>query len=327
MAYSSSSGRITLFWEKSPRSFPWLPRPCSAGSWICHLCLLLCMVSKQWARASKKGLCKVLVTQSGDVLAPLPCGWGTDTPSGMVFLPPQAAHDSSSPWLGAARLLPHAMSWAQPLWCCLGPASLLQCGRVHEERARAMLKQEPSNSQPSLCRKRCPRTYSYPPCTTSHDKTAAGCRAAVGYLHCLTSAAGLAHALCVQAVRDQRGGFPARDAGGICGQVCLAGFTNRGFADHIHPALQLGLPLGSWGRKHLRMVLDLLAMDHQAVLPCPGLAGEKPVGPRLCHKTPLPGKLRSGQSWPVLWPVQANDSVWSGAGVWLRREALPVSLT
>lgn len=45
-------------------------------------------------------------------------------------------------------------------------------------------------------------------------------------------------ALCVRAVRDQRGSFPARDAAGICVRVCLAGFTDRGFADNICPVLQ-----------------------------------------------------------------------------------------
>lgn len=55
---------------------------------------------------------------------------------------------------------------------------------------------------------------------------AAGCQAVVGCLYCLVPVIGPVHALCVQTVRDQRGGFPARDMGGICGHVWLGGFTN-----------------------------------------------------------------------------------------------------
>lgn len=167
--------------------------------------------------------------------------------SGTVFLPPQAARDSSSPWLGAVCLFPCTMSRAQPLWCCLGPSSLVKRGCVHQEQARATLKQKHSNSQLGLCRSRCPKTYSYSPCTASRDKMAAGCWPAVGYLHCLASVTGPANALCVPVVRDQTGSFPMRDTGGSCGRVCLAGFTDRGFADHIGPMLQSGPPLRSCG--------------------------------------------------------------------------------
>lgn len=79
--------------------------------------------------------------------------------TGLVFLSLQAAHDSSSSWLWAVCLFPCTMSQAQSLCCCLGPSSPLERGHMHQEWARAMLKQKGSNSRPGLCRSRCPRTY------------------------------------------------------------------------------------------------------------------------------------------------------------------------
>lgn len=297
MGYNSSSGRIALFWEKSPQPFPWLPGP-----------ILRQETNLPSSPAATHGIkttgpCHKERSPQG---APHPywrCAGTTALrlrsrhpvrASRMVFLPPQAAHDSSSPLLGAVCIFPRAMSQAQPLWCCLGPGSLLKCGCVHQEQARTMLKQECSNSQSSLCGSGCLKTYSYPPHTARRDKMAASFQAAVGYLHCLMSVIILAHALCVRVVRDQRGGFPARDAGRICGCVCSAGFTDQGFADHILPALQHGPQLHSCGESIWGCSRTCLLGTTRLRHPALALQGRRLLG-HVFSKTPPTPSLESSE--------------------------------
>ena len=201
-------------------------------------------------------------------------------PFRMVFLLLQAARDSSSPRLGAVCLFPCATSRAQPPWCCLGPGSLLECGCVQQGWARPTLKQECSNSHPDLCGSRHPRTFPYLLHTASHDKMAASCQAGVAYSHCLASVIGLVHSLHLRAVRDQRGGFPARDMGGVCRCGCLGDFTVSALR------CVLGHHCTAWGM-HLKMFLDLPAREHQAVSPCPSPVDEKPMKPCLLHQPPF----------------------------------------
>lgn len=225
--------------------------------------------------------------------------------TGLVFLSLQAAHESSSSWLGAVCLFPCTMSQAQPLRCCLGPSSPLERGHMHQEWARTMLKRKGSNSWPGLCRSRCPRTYSYTPHAASRGKMAASCWAAAGYLHCLMSVISPGHTLCVRVERDQRSRFPVKDAGGTYSHVCLTGFTDRGFANRVCLKLQLRPPLCSceksiWGCSWTCLLGTTRRCHHSLALQ------ERSPSGHVCSTNPYPGKWRPKQGWlvvQVVWPT------------------------
>lgn len=289
MGYIPCLGRIALFWEKSPLSFPWIPDPCSARHQILPLCPLWFMAPKQ-----RKISAKSLSPKADMRWYPCLVAEEQTPPQGHWAGVPASA---SSPWLflimawGSLSLL-CAMSQAQPLCCCLGPSNLLERGHMHQEWARAMLKQEGSDRLPGLCGSRCPRPCSYTPHAASRGKMAASCWAAAGYLHCLVSVISPGHTLCVQVERDQRSRFPVRDVGGTCSHVCLTGFTNRGFANHVCLTMQLRPLLCSCEKSTWGCSWSCLLGTTSLCRPALALQERSPSG-HVCSTNPLSWKVEA----------------------------------